>query len=329
MQKFTDPSQAETRNEVVMETTADEVTDLNTFLDLDDQAVAHHVSAHSTACWAVAVGGTRRAYLANGGQLNSPAEYPRYMDWVNHQDITLLDHIFRLGARTVIRVMRFPRDRGGTYTSVAAEALTRLISSPSRRELHARYNMSVSVVAHTAPGECRVPPLVIDHNARSAPPSAAPRRLIYLLRGDWVDAGVEEARMGFSLGKTLGREPTKRELITGYYGLDIPPLAVYIGSGRPRTGNLLPPFIRGNEDLYWSQTPLLMLNGQDWRRIIFDHLWSRRTQGARGYNLPEGDRRHLVNSVLAERGHILGIGRRHKHGFWIADTTPGRRDGWP
>ncbi len=288
--------------------------DLETFLALDDRAVAEYVRERGTACWAVAVGGTRRAYIAQGGRLDRPADYPVYIEWLDHQDTVLLDQLFRLGVQTVVRVMRFPRDRGQEYAKLAGRALSELMTSASRRELHARHDLAVSIVAHAAPGECRTPPLLTT--------SGRGPRLVYLLRGDWVAAGAEEAAIGYDLGRSLGRAPTLSELTNAFYGMDVPPLSVYVGSGRPRVANLLPPFIRGEEDLYWSQTPLLTLSGKEWRRIIFDHLWSRRTHSARGYELADAERAYLGESLRGEQGHLLGVGGRHRLGYWTAEHFP-------
>jgi hypothetical protein len=103
--------------------------------------------------------------------------------------------------------------------------------------------------------------------------------------------------------------------VQAYYSADIPPLTVYVGSGRPQLKLLRPPFLTGAEDLYWSQTSPIRLTERDWRRLIFDHLWSRQTHSARIY--PAGAGAQLAATLAMQDGHILGVGRLHPLGFWM------------
>jgi hypothetical protein len=145
--------------------------------------------------------------------------------------------------------------------------------------------------------------------------NAAGPQLIYLFRGTWSDAATEEAGWGWKLGMALGRAPTRDELVAAYYGAVLPPLAVYLGSGRPQIGQLRPPFLGGQEDCYWSAAPLQLLQAEDWRAIADDHTTARRTSSGRTY--PSNAQERLAAVLLAQRGHILGIGQRHpEFGFW-------------
>ena len=42
-------------------------------------------------CWAIALGGTRRAYIAEGGVLESAADLDAYFEWVEAAQMRLLD----------------------------------------------------------------------------------------------------------------------------------------------------------------------------------------------------------------------------------------------
>jgi hypothetical protein len=147
-------------------------------------------------------------------------------------------------------------------------------------------------------------------------------RLVYLFRGPWIDMAAEEALLGYQLGTQLGRPPSTAELVHAYYGEELPPLSAYVGSGRPQLGRLRPPFLGGAEDCYWSQPPLMCLGPEDWRRIIFDHLYARRTDGARRYPTDGESREMLVRALTEMDGQIVGLGARHPLGFWTACKQP-------
>ncbi|MEM8532740.1 MAG: hypothetical protein AAGF95_17980 [Chloroflexota bacterium] len=145
-------------------------------------------------------------------------------------------------------------------------------------------------------------------------------RLIYLFRGDWTDITTEQAHLGFHLGKQFGRAPTPQELVQAFYGQEIPKLAVYIGSGRPRINVFRPPFISGSEDCYWCATSPVRLPLDDWRKIIYDHLYLRKTKGNREYLLSESSREDLMHAVQSLDSYVLGVGQKHPLGFWMPDT---------
>ena len=53
--------------------------------------------------------------------------------------------------------------------------------------------------------------------------------------------------------------------------------------------------------------------------MIYDHLWSRRTNSARQYAWDAARRADLAAAFAARDGQILGVGTQHPLGFWLAD----------
>lgn len=303
--------------------------DRGRFLTLDDEAVAIALGAGAEPCWAIAMGGTRRGYIAAGGTLVERDDLAAYFDWVDKAQCAVFDQLFRLGVRTLIAVDVLPADRGATYRTLAREALGRLSTTPARRELYRRHQVHVRVAGdQQALTEALGAPELIDTFETLARETAAATgpRLVHLFRGPWIETATEEAAFGYRLGHELERCPTRDELVEAYYGLALPPLTVYVGSGRPRIGQLRPPFLGGAEDCYWTQAPLMRLSPVEWRRIMVDHLYTRRTQGARAYAMDSESRRMLSGALAEADGHILGIGARHPLGFWHAETQPAPRD---
>lgn len=292
-----------------------------TFLGLDDTAVAAALQTSAAPCWAIAMGGTRRAYIAAGGVLAGPDDLMSYLQWADAAHRGVLTHLLRFGTQTVIAVEHVPRDRGPAYRAMLREGLMLLATGQERRAFYAHHNLRVRVVGdlEAIADALGAPDLVgqffqlhADTAANGGP------QLVYLLRGSGSVVGVEEAQLGYTLGQALRRPPTHTELVRAYYGMAVPPLSVYIGSGRPSLGSFRPPFLGGAEDLYWSQSPVMMLRAEDWRRIIFDHLWSRRTEQAREYAMDGTARRALTTALAAAEGQIIGVGVQHALGFWTA-----------
>jgi hypothetical protein len=289
---------------------------------LSDDALAEYLRAAGPACWALAMGGTRRAYLADGGTLSQPSDLDAYYIWAEAVQRALFERLFRYGVQSVILIGRIPSDRGPAYAAFLRETLQRLVGNETRRASYERLNLRVRVAgdleqiaaAVDAPALPALFQSLIDSTAHASGPV-----LTYLFRGSWHDPATEEAEFGYRLGVQLGRTPNRDELVKAYYREQLPPLSVYLGSGRPRIGMLRPPFLCGNEDLYWSHSPLMRLDDTAWRRIIIDHLWARKTTGGRNYGSDDHTLLTIRNALLEQDGRIIGVGKRHPLGFWIAE----------
>jgi hypothetical protein len=302
------------------------------FLSLDDSTIAALVQANGPANWAVALGGTRRAFLADGGALSSQQDLETYFMWSERAQRAVLDQLFRLGIDTIIAVARIPADRGSTYRHLVQRSLRLLLSSPQRRAFYEDRRLRVAFAGDlpTLAAALDDPSFADDARALAADTStAAGPRLIYLFRGAWTDPATEEATWGYQLGRTLGRAPTRSELVQAFYGADIPRLHAFVGSGRPQLTTLRPPFLGGGEDLYWAHTSPIRLQREDWLRLLHDHMYARRTQGNRNYQLDPDAHSALADTLAARDGQIIGVGFQHPLGFWLADNQPAFRSGEP
>jgi hypothetical protein len=297
--------------------------DLSTFLEYEPEIVAEHVRAAGQSCWAIAMGGTRRAYLAQGGSFADASGMEHYFRWAEATQRAVYEQLFALGIETIILVGRVPADRGPAYAAFMRAIMQRLVCGEERCASYQRLRARVRVAGDTAQVARAVGvgdlaeqmQGIVDQTAQATGPS-----LIYLFRGSWYDPASEEAQIGYSVGSQLQRMPTRDELVASFYGGPVAPLSVYVGSGRPRTGMLRPPFLCGNEDLYWAQGPLMRLSTQDWRRLIFDHVYARRTTGGRSYAEDDASRAALRATIETQDGRILGLGSMHPLGFWVAET---------
>jgi len=292
----------------------------STFVQLPAATIATQLRTAGGACWAVAGGGTRRAYLAQGGRLAQPSVYPAYFRWLEATQRAVFDYLFDLGVTTVLATEHIPLNRGPMYQAHAREALASVVSGPLRQAWYAQRHLRVLIAGDlTALAMYLDAPQVMaawQHLMATTAQADGPT-LVYLFRGDWIDVATEEAGLGYQLGQQLGHAPTRDELVQTFYGAVLPPLTVYVGSGRPHLRHLRPPFLSGMEDCYWCHNPLVRLSATGWRRIIYDHLWNRRTAGNRTYADDTTAQAALETVVTAHADAVLGIGYRHAAGFWM------------
>ncbi|MDZ4721138.1 MAG: hypothetical protein SH847_21975 [Roseiflexaceae bacterium] len=296
--------------------------DLAAFLECEAGMVAQQIQASGRSCWAVAMGGTRRAYLAEGGSFADAAGMEGYFRWAEATQRAVYEQLFTLGIETIILVGRIPADRGPAYAAFMRAIMQRLVCGDERRASYTRLQARVRIAGDIAQiaRTVGVAELADEYNGIVAETAhASGPLLIYLFRGSWYDPASEEAQIGYQVGSRLQRIPTRDELVDAFYGGPVTALSAYVGSGRPRTGILRPPFVCGSEDLYWAHGPLMRLNEQDWRRMIFDHLYSRRTTGGRSYPEDDQARAALRTALEVQDGRVLGLGHTHPLGFWVAE----------
>jgi hypothetical protein len=280
------------------------------------------------ACWALALGGTRRAYVAAGGTFSGPDSLTDYFGWIERAQQDLLDRLFDLGVSTIVAVQRIPSGRGARYTQGARSIITSLLGTELRQEWYARRGLRVTVAGDQRQiEESTGISGFAEFGAQVERDTAGGTRgrLVYFFRGDWADE-TEEAAWGYRLGSQLGRPPTRAELVEAFYHQPVPPLSLYLGSGRPQLLRLRPPFISGAEDCYWSANCPVRLRPQDWQRLVADHLTVRRTSGNRSYPDDPQALAEIAEAVKSYDGLIVGMGRRHQFGFWLPDTQ-GERAG--
>jgi hypothetical protein len=110
-----------------------------------------------------------------------------------------------------------------------------------------------------------------------------------------------------------GQIATQAEAIRAVYGEDIPPATLSLSSNKLIVSpDLFPPLLMGHMQCYWSQRPGYSLDERQWRTILYDYAYLRRT-----WRADKAGRAELARADRAawERGPILGLGRR-LGAFW-------------
>ncbi|MFK7800555.1 MAG: hypothetical protein AB8G95_02885 [Anaerolineae bacterium] len=99
-----------------------------------------------------------------------------------------------------------------------------------------------------------------------------------------------------------------QEAIKLLYGADIPPAKLYLDFGKLMISpDIVPPFLKGVMDCYWTQQPGYRLTDENFRRILYDSLYTRKTwkKDKRGRALEAVNTREYW-----EGNKVVGIGKR-------------------
>lgn len=112
-----------------------------------------------------------------------------------------------------------------------------------------------------------------------------------------------------------GTVPDRKKLIELYYGEPIGGVNLFIGFDKPCVFDM-PMVATGNEDLYFTVSPSFYLTERHLRKILYDHLYSRRSEPNYGA-MTAADWGLMRDFYRANHEKTLGIGVRHEPSdFW-------------
>jgi tuberculosinol/isotuberculosinol synthase len=118
-----------------------------------------------------------------------------------------------------------------------------------------------------------------------------------------------------------GRIPEKGELIEMYYGEYVEPVDLFIGFDRFSAFDM-PLLATGEEDLYFTVSPSLYMDQSQLRRILYDHLYTRRSPEPEYSELSPSDLQDLRDFYISRRERTLGTGKL-LHGIWMPELEGG------
>lgn len=134
------------------------------------------------------------------------------------------------------------------------------------------------------------------------------RQLIWYVQDDIIPrslAGlVQEA---FSRGEV----PDQKALAAAYYGRPIGEIDILIGNNKPSLPGVLPPLL-AVKDLYFTVSPVTYLEPPTWRRILYDHLFSRRGHYRDFRTMTPESLDEMSEFYRENQDEIIGLGHYHE-----------------
>ncbi len=140
-------------------------------------------------------------------------------------------------------------------------------------------------------------------------------RLFFGAFADNLSATSTVAELAVQYYKEHGKIPDRKSIVEMYYGEYIEKANIFIGFDRLTVFDY--PLINwGEEDLYFTIAPSLYLDKTQLRRILFDHLYTRRTP-EREYETMTREEYLDIQEYYRNNTHsIIGIGKI-SGGVWI------------
>lgn len=266
---------------------------------------AEEVAAVAPATMIFAPGGTRRSAVLAGLDPHSDT----YAAWSRRRMLGCLERIFRLGVRHIFTVVLRPAQMAevGRYRERLLSWLTDGLAGPEALDDYTRRGWRARLA-----GTLEEPILAAAAaTLRGQPaPDNAPTAWFY------VTASPAEHHALLRRALCAPEGETQAGAALALYGEEVPPATLMLSFGKPLVGDdLLPLFICGEVQCYWSQRPGFELDDEGLRRIFYDYAYTRRTwrQDKGGRYEHVIDQRDLWGRNPAL---VLGEGRRLAGGLW-------------
>jgi tuberculosinol/isotuberculosinol synthase len=287
--------------------------DIDTFLSLPTEDVAALVRSHGPKVCVFPVNGTRRWLM-----LEHPSEVARdfvgsYLRLVGKRIIELFSLFFDHGVDTLLTPLLGPDllERPDDYLKLVSVGLSWFVLDEGYARFYEEYDIRARVYGDS---QRYLTGAKYEHLQQAFAKLAedtkshGSRRLFVGICAH--DATETVAEIGISLAQQLGRPPTRAEIVEAYYGEYVEPVDVYVGFGRPAAYDM-PLLATGSEDLYFTVAPSPYLDEVVLRRILYDHMFSRKIDDASYASRQSSEWEDMDAFYTANRRHVLGLGRRH------------------
>ena len=282
--------------------------DFDTFQNLTRSEVAEEVRrAQATVC-AFPINGTRRWLLLE----QSDVAAADYIDLNSRRHVELYQLLFEHGLDTILAPIYEPvmQKRGEEYQrQVVAQGLAAVATHPAftnfYREQHVRVRF-YGDFRKIFPGTvCAHLPDLFDHVVQETQAHQSPRLFYGVSTRRALEDVVELAIQKYT---RRGQTPDRGELIALYYGEPLPPVSLFITSGKFNVFGM-PLLHTDDTSLYFTVAPSPFLTERQLRAILYDHLYSRRSSAKSSYSdLTSTEFNRMRAFYRTYRETTLGVG---------------------
>ncbi len=282
--------------------------DFAAFQNLTRSEVAEEVRrAQATVC-AFPINGTRRWLLLD----HPDASVADYIELNGRRHVELYQLLFEHGIDTILAPLYEPvmQRRGEDYQQkVIAQGLAAVATHPAFTDFYEEHQVRVRFYGNYRrifPGTvCAHLPELFER-VRQQTQAYQRYRLFY---GVSTRNAVEEmVELAFQKYAGRGALPDRAALIELYYGEPLPPVSLFITSGKFNVFGM-PLLETDDTSLYFTVAPSPFLTEQQLRTILYDHLYNRHSSAKASYSDLTPDNFNEMRAFYQmHRETTLGVG---------------------
>lgn len=293
--------------------------DTQTFQQLPTNKIAELVQQAGQKVCVFPQNGTRRWFILNHGFPTKETFATQYLEKTTQRQAELCQMLFAHGLHSLLIPIfsKYLISRGEAYVQMAVEGMVSVCQHPDLRKLYREQRVQVKVYGDYESCFANTPYAYLIEMFQELEEETASNDQYRLWWGICAQDSTETvAQLSVAYYKANGRLPDKQTLIQQYYGTNLEPVDIYIGSGKPRAFDM-PLVTTGREDLYFTVTPSLALNQTQLRHILYDHLYARQKSTSTYEQMQPQDWQNLEAFYNANQDHVIGIGAKQQEwGIW-------------
>lgn len=298
--------------------------DLQQFIHLPVQEIAHTMQQTGRKVCVFPVNGTRRWFLL---------EYPPhswagedFLEAYHQRSVQRQLEVYRLffchGVDTLLMPLFGPDllERGPAYVAVMAAALQELAEGQVFLDFYREYGVRVHFYGDHRKYLRNTPYAGLSDLFDYASRATAGNHRNHLFYGVFgQDATEQVAEFSVRYYQQKNELPDKRQMIEMYYGEYVPPVNLFIGFDRFSAFDM-PLVATGSEDLYFTVSPSFSITEAQLRHILYDHLFARKVAEQDYEQLPAEAVGRMAEFYRLNRETTLGLGKV-QDGFWYPITN--------
>jgi adenosine tuberculosinyltransferase len=291
------------------------------FLQLPTDEVAALVKATGEKVCVFPVNGTRRWFLLEHADEIKEDFFEAYMDVSIRNHVDLCAMLFDHGIHTILAPV-FGRElmrRGDKYTQrVGINGLVRTATDQNYRDFFEQYKVRVRFYGDYRDVLTGTPYEYALQSIYEVTEATKQNSNVRLFFGVFADEVTETiARLAVEHYVAQGSIPDKQTIIRKYYGEDLPPVSLFIGFDKFTVFDM-PLLATGSEDLYFSMSPSPYMTQQQFRAILYDHIFVRPTPEPDYTKLSSTELKWLRDYYQTNKDFAFGVGKL-KFNLWIPE----------
>ena len=297
---------------------------LDEFLSLSAQEVTKLVHDAGPQVCVFPINGTRRWYVIEDANEHEVGDVEGYINKLSQVHVDLFRLCFDQGIETLL-APAFGSDlllRNDYMGKIGAKGLELLAEGSIFTDFYFKYDVRVHFYGDYRHQLSDTPyEYLVDLFGKTEERTKGHNRY-RLFYGVFANNSTDYiARYAVQYFKEHGVTPDQKAIVGGFYGEYVEPVSFFIGFDKPTVFDY-PLLSSGEEDLYFTLAPSPDLDIDLLRRILYDHLYTRRIPEPDYETLGDSDKKWIKNFYRLNRGAAFGLGLIHG-GLWFPDPDQG------
>lgn len=274
--------------------------------------IAEHIQQEANLVCAFPINGTRRWFMLEHTPPPQGIDLmTHYMDVAGREHIRIFQMVFDHGVSTLLSPTFGPdiMGRDEAYTQMALVGMRHLVEDPKFLKFYADYDVRVRFYGEYRKyfaGTAFEPMSDLFDELTEKTHQNKTNRLFWGVFAHDMLQPIADLSVQFF--QEHGCVPQKDELIQAYYGESVSSVNFFIGFDKFASFDM-PLLTTGAEDLYFTVAPSLYMTDNQFREILFDHLYARHQAETDYDNLSAEDWSKMRTFYKTNRHNTQGIGQ--------------------